>query len=198
MRMKFFGLAAAILIACTGSDTASANIVYQLDLGSNATGTITTDGTTGVLQTANIVDFNIALTVGSNTGTVTGPLSGGNYVQFGTSGGSSAFTATLTALFFDFSAVGGTPYLIFQSNDGYLCYNGAAGNCSGQPSALSVAANPSGFSATVFRGNQEIASAVIAGAVPEPATWAMMLLGFCGLGFLAYRRRRDGNASAAA
>jgi hypothetical protein len=26
-------------------------------------------------------------------------------------------------------------------------------------------------------------------AVPEPATWAMMLLGFMGVGFLAYRRR---------
>ncbi|CUT11398.1 hypothetical protein BF49_2478 [Bradyrhizobium sp.] len=26
-------------------------------------------------------------------------------------------------------------------------------------------------------------------AVPEPATWAMMTLGFFGLGFIAYRRR---------
>lgn len=26
-------------------------------------------------------------------------------------------------------------------------------------------------------------------AVPEPTTWAMMLLGFCGLGFLAYRKQ---------
>ncbi|OKO86835.1 PEPxxWA-CTERM sorting domain-containing protein [Bradyrhizobium sp. AS23.2] len=26
-------------------------------------------------------------------------------------------------------------------------------------------------------------------AVPEPSTWAMMILGFCGVGFLAYRRR---------
>jgi hypothetical protein len=25
--------------------------------------------------------------------------------------------------------------------------------------------------------------------VPEPATWAMMILGFCGVGFMAYRRR---------
>jgi hypothetical protein len=29
----------------------------------------------------------------------------------------------------------------------------------------------------------------VAGAVPEPSTWAMMLLGFCGVGFMAYRRR---------
>jgi hypothetical protein len=26
------------------------------------------------------------------------------------------------------------------------------------------------------------------GAVPEPSTWAMMILGFLGLGFIAYRR----------
>jgi len=28
-----------------------------------------------------------------------------------------------------------------------------------------------------------------ASAVPEPSTWAMMLLGFLGLGFVAYRRK---------
>jgi hypothetical protein len=27
-------------------------------------------------------------------------------------------------------------------------------------------------------------------AVPEPSTWAMMILGFCGLGFMAYRRKQ--------
>jgi hypothetical protein len=27
------------------------------------------------------------------------------------------------------------------------------------------------------------------GAVPEPSTWAMMLLGFAGVGFMAYRRK---------
>jgi hypothetical protein len=36
------------------------------------------------------------------------------------------------------------------------------------------------------------------GAVPEPSTWAMMLIGFCGLGFLAYRRRRHASTIAAA
>jgi len=29
----------------------------------------------------------------------------------------------------------------------------------------------------------------IAGAVPEPSTWAMMILGFCGVGFMVYRRK---------
>lgn len=31
-------------------------------------------------------------------------------------------------------------------------------------------------------------------AVPEPSTWAMMILGFCGLGFLANRRRNQSSA----
>jgi hypothetical protein len=35
-------------------------------------------------------------------------------------------------------------------------------------------------------------------AVPEPSTWAMMILGFCGIGFMAYRKRKDGLALAAA
>jgi hypothetical protein len=34
----------------------------------------------------------------------------------------------------------------------------------------------------------------IASAVPEPSTWAMMILGFCGVGFLAYRRKQNGAA----
>ena len=33
---------------------------------------------------------------------------------------------------------------------------------------------------------------VEASPVPEPSTWAMMLLGFAGLGFAAYRRRLIG------
>jgi hypothetical protein len=34
-------------------------------------------------------------------------------------------------------------------------------------------------------------------SVPEPSTWAMMLLGFCGLGFVACRHKQRGNARAA-
>jgi len=34
-----------------------------------------------------------------------------------------------------------------------------------------------------IRGNLQVA------AVPEPSTWAMMILGFVGVGFMAYRRK---------
>jgi hypothetical protein len=39
---------------------------------------------------------------------------------------------------------------------------------------------------------------VITTAVPEPSTWAMMILGFAGVGFMAYRRRNQNVALAAA
>ncbi|MGC2811830.1 MAG: PEPxxWA-CTERM sorting domain-containing protein [Bradyrhizobium sp.] len=38
------------------------------------------------------------------------------------------------------------------------------------------------------------ASAAIASAVPEPTTWAMMILGFLGVGLMAYRRKQNGPA----
>ena len=34
----------------------------------------------------------------------------------------------------------------------------------------------------------------VGGAVPEPSTWAMTLLGFAGLGFAGYRQARAGRA----
>jgi hypothetical protein len=34
----------------------------------------------------------------------------------------------------------------------------------------------------------------ITAAVPEPSTWAMMILGFAGVGFMTYRRKQNGPA----
>ena len=42
------------------------------------------------------------------------------------------------------------------------------------------------------QGGPETISAVhLTGAVPEPSTWAMLILGFFGVGFMAYRRRNS-------
>ena len=40
-----------------------------------------------------------------------------------------------------------------------------------------------------FFGNGNLTISPVVAAVPEPSTWAMMLLGFAGVGFMAYRRR---------
>jgi choice-of-anchor C domain-containing protein len=39
-----------------------------------------------------------------------------------------------------------------------------------------------------------IGDVTVTAAVPEPSTWAMMILGFCGLSFMTYRRKRNGAA----
>jgi hypothetical protein len=47
--------------------------------------------------------------------------------------------------------------------------------------------NPGGHQ--IDGGAFTVSSPIIAGAVPEPSTWAMLLLGFIGIGSMAYRRR---------
>jgi len=47
---------------------------------------------------------------------------------------------------------------------------------------------------TNAQGGNDVIQAVqltSVGAVPEPATWAMLILGFTGVGFMAYRRSRQ-------
>lgn len=46
-------------------------------------------------------------------------------------------------------------------------------------------------------GHSDRFSLALTDAVPEPSTWAMMILGFCGLGFMAYRRKARVALSAA-
>lgn len=43
-------------------------------------------------------------------------------------------------------------------------------------------------------GDDRLGVVQLAGAVPEPSTWAMMILGFAGVGFMAYRRKQSGPA----
>jgi hypothetical protein len=43
-------------------------------------------------------------------------------------------------------------------------------------------------------GPDRLGVVTLTGAVPEPSTWAMMILGFAGVGFMAYRRKRNGSA----
>jgi hypothetical protein len=45
-----------------------------------------------------------------------------------------------------------------------------------------------------FLGFDSFSVASVTSAVPEPSTWAMMILGFCGIGFMAYRKKQQDTA----
>ena len=51
-------------------------------------------------------------------------------------------------------------------------------------SGVSISFGTSGF---------EVPATVV--AIPEPSTWALMFLGFLGVGAMAYRKRSPGNSS---
>lgn len=41
-----------------------------------------------------------------------------------------------------------------------------------------------------YFGDIGVLSVPSVGSVPEPSTWAMMILGFAGIGFITYRQRK--------
>jgi len=49
----------------------------------------------------------------------------------------------------------------------------------------------------VYPQNVTASPGFLSPAVPEPSAWAMMILGFFGVGFMAYRRRNQNAALAA-
>jgi len=144
---------------------------------------VTTDNTIGALNAANLTAWNILVSDGANSFTLTESNS-----AIGMSG--SNLSATATDLLFNFSSSGyfffqnpfagsGGPYFCWQGNGCFDFGGGAIGlnPVDGSPDQL-----------TRLQGTLVVAS--VAGGVPEPATWAMMLLGFGAIG-LAVRRKRS-------
>jgi PEP-CTERM motif len=172
-----------------------ANIVYTIDqtsttpevsgelspLSDTVTGTITTDGTLGALLPSDIVSWNLQLTdnlrpygvdlTPTNSGIV--PISGAGLI------------ASATGLSFDFSesgalfAIQGTTYG-FYSGYQYFCFAATTGACVAGETIVPYYYSIDGVSATGLSGTRPL-------NVPEPSTWAMMLLGFAGLSFAGYR-----------
>ena len=141
----------------------------------------------------------------TGAGTVTLPFSGNMYpLNSGGSNDSAAFeTAILKGTFFNSGAGGGAvSFTVGSDDDSFVYLNGVLiGQNPGIHGVTSVTFNGTDIAGTntleIFYADREQtgaflsvdASVALTAAVPEPSTWAMMILGFFGIGFMAYRRR---------
>ena len=186
--MKLFASAlAAVLLTGIAS---AANITYLVDdyVGTfgHLTGTVVTDGTTGVLGASNFLSWTLNVQ-GNGANDVLTNLNSGVYI------GGSSTTATATNILFDFTNTSPS-YLLFQksfsSGNSYVC--AASTPFASTPCYQGASLVPESYTSpssqySLPTGNVIVAS--VSGAVPEPASWALMIGGF-GLAGAAMRRHK--------
>lgn len=185
-------LGAVLALGAMGAGSApalAADIQYafnQVAHQASVTGYITTDGTLGAIGPAHIIDWQLFLDDGSNSD----PLSPiGKYLLLPSNSqvaGFSAFTATPTALLFDFDGAGGSLFQnpVIGSSINYLAFDSAAGGTGGAYSAIDWRVNGALISV------QYTGSVPVAMAVPEASTYAMLLAGLAMLALPLRRQKR--------
>ena len=197
---KFLAAIAALGVAVGMSTVARADIVYTINqssttpevpgelspLSDTIIGTITTDGTIGVLQSNNILSYNLQLNdnLRPDFDVDLTPANSGIVEDVG-----NGLTASATALAFNFSDDGAV-FAIQGTTDGffsgfqYLCFQATFGPCAAGETIVPDYYAVDGVLATGLSGTLPL------NGVPEPTTWAMLLLGFGGLGAVMRSRRR--------
>jgi PEP-CTERM motif len=206
--MKSFALAAIALLATTAMPVVAAPIVYTINgtfsgftaggafSNVNATFTGTGDTSTATFGTLTPTFTSVALstftafTLGdSTTYTITSPGTFGTYKAFDIVPGS-----TKTRLGFIFNGSGSNGIAIesdaFNGYSGLTSFATTAGDVYYQNATFNTdlgEINITGFTNGTF-------SAAVS-AVPEPATWAIMLLGFGTIGFALRRAKVRTNVS---
>ena len=128
----------------------------------------------------------------------------GNYLAAGPSGSGTGGPVTLaftnpsvTALSFLWGSPDSFNSFTITTTTGVYTFNTSllgldgSGNNADTTNVEFMAQAGSGITSVTFSSNQNAfeASNFAVSGVPEPATWAMMLLGFLGVGFVAYRRK---------
>jgi hypothetical protein len=190
--MKFIQLLVLAAVATFASAPAKAAVVVNYDITFNFTDPSVTD-VVGHLA----INSPPATFPGTFTGASLNGLISSFTVTF--QNPTDTFSCSGNACNFNTAGFGGFTGLTFNSA-GVLTAIGADINIGGSnanaANELEIGDSNFANTGTNFRwnppgngnGNRE-AGIVIAAAVPEPSTWAMMILGFFGVGFMVYRRR---------
>ena len=187
MRLRLFAAVAALLSASFAAH--AADITYNLvenAVGASATGTVTTDGTIGVLHSGDIVGYSITVSNGTMSNTV--------YLSPAFKLLASDLTATNSGLYFNFSGSDGGGVLFSDSGtNNYLCIASQSIECNSSEGTvieggIVIQVNDMGYISSVMQGVQEIGTAIPT-TTPEPS--AIVLLGTTVLGAAGVLRRRQ-------
>jgi PEP-CTERM motif len=92
----------------------------------------------------------------------------------------------LGAVPFSVSAFGGTP--VFYTPGATFVTQTLDFTASTSDGSIAFVQKLQGSNSLTALDNLSVSTVSTVGGVPEPSTWAMLLLGFAGLGFAAYRR----------
>ena len=213
-RYLFLSLLAATALPIPAADASVLLIFGQTGLGDTVTGTrsgtsttITSDTSVEITEIdATVVTPTLATFTLSATNSTPATLSGGEITQHynGTFSITSGATNFLSGTFSDavFGAGGAltlsasnpspTQSVSFTSNviapDLISAFNRAASL------SFTDVNPPAGITLGTLRGFSSDVSGDFSSTVPEPSTWAMMLLGFAGLGYVGFRKARARSA----
>jgi hypothetical protein len=177
-------LLAASIIAASAASAQASTVLYDLTF--NSQGSVV--GTAQLALNLSSPTFSGTINSSNDSGFVslTGTLLGDSFSVTSTSGFDNIFiTSGITLVNGNITSIvtpfggGGIGASGPDSSGFFFNQNGAN---AGQP-GLNFTFTPFGETTT----NGTVSSVVE--AVPEPSTWAMMILGFFGVGFVAYRRK---------
>jgi hypothetical protein len=147
---------------------------------------------------AEVFDFSFSGGGLSGSGILYATGTPGDYVLYGASGTASDvnYDSGTPSAITGVSGFGGADNLLFYPNSPYVDYDGIGLDT----------ADGNGYNLYYYGGyvvgtagetQSYVSFSVTPVPVPEPSTWAMMILGFAGLGFAGYRRSRKAAAVAA-
>jgi len=192
MRPALFALFALVASVPLVQPLSAGPLLFNVNLPVGSGSVIGTIETTGIIGAANILDWNLVISDGTNSFDLKGPASGNN------SGGifSTGMTETANGLDFSFTGgsyvegfaspgIGSAPYLFFTTN---VFWDGSATGVSLCVVNCSSGSNGSQNQFTAYSGNQQVASLSSVVPTPEPSTVGLVLTGLAAIRWRSRRR----------